>query len=363
MPPKRRGRPKKSDDKADSGEEAFGDASPINASGRQSTKGKGKAVDSRTETGRTRRTKANENPKSASAVPDVFQDILAEALSSPNVEVVDRPRKRRRARQPGDDPANSSALPYATHDESHGDDDAALEFEDVIPSKQEQTAYNDSEEGSSEDDLAWEEVEDTNFLLKPSGADEDGDLDLTLTAEKSPQKSSPATRRKTLNKADRALCLNVHKMHLLCLLSHIDRRNNWCNDREVQSTLKSLLTKQMMECFKPKESYTQFGKAESVKKGLSLITKVWESKYSITAKGMQRPFWAENDEEIRHVSNERLLLLFALLKDHSLSSRLSPTLYMRNLNSEWLLKSYKALGTLEPNYFAPSCGARAWKCG
>jgi xeroderma pigmentosum group C-complementing protein len=70
----------------------------------------------------------------------------------------------------------------------------------------------------------------------------------------------------------------------------------------------------MMECFKPKESYTQFGKAESVKKGLSLITKVWESKYSITAKGMQRPFWAENEEEIRHVSNELLLLLFALLK-------------------------------------------------
>ncbi len=304
MPPRSRGRPRRSDDNADSDDEVFAEASPINVSGRRVAKGKGKAAVAGIETGRARRNKAAEKSKSASAVPDVFQDMLAEALSSPNVEKADRPRKRRRVRQPGDDAVNNPALSYATHKESHSDDDASLEFEDIMHSKREQTTYNDSGEGSSEDDLAWEEVGNTELPLKSSHAEHvDGDLDLTLVAEKASHKSSPAARRKGLNKADRSLRLNVHKMHLLCLLSHVDRRNNWSNDIEVQETLKSLLTRQMMECLKPKESYTQFGKAESVKKGLSLVTKLWQSKYSITAKGLQRPFWAEKEREIRHVSN------------------------------------------------------------
>jgi xeroderma pigmentosum group C-complementing protein len=308
MPPKSRGRPGRSYDKAPGTEKASDDVSLMGVSERRTAKGKEKAVNARSETGRARRTKATERAKSASAVPDVFQDMLAETLSSSNVDVVDRPRKRRRVRQPGDDPVNSPTLSYATHDETHVDDDTSLEFEDVITSRQAQTAYNDSEDGSSEDDLAWEEVGITHFPLKSSDAEDDGgDLDLTLTVEKTPQKSSAATRRKALNNVERALRLNVHKMHLLCLLSHVDRRNNWSNDSEVQSALKPLLTKQMMDCLKPKESYTQFGKAESVKKGLSLVTKMWESKYNISAKGMQRPYWAESEQEIRDVGNQALI--------------------------------------------------------
>lgn len=308
MPSKSRGRPRRSDDKAPGTEETFDGASAMDVSERRTAKGKGKDVDARSGTGRARRSKDTSMSKSASAVPDVFQDMLAETLSPSNVDVVDRPRKRRRVRQPGDDPVKSSALSYAIHNESHGDDNRSLVFEEVIPSKQEQTAYNDSEGGSSEDDLAWEEVEITKFPLKSSDAeDDDGDLDLTLAAEKTPKKSAAATRRKALNKAERALRLTIHMMHLLCLLSHVDRRNNWINDSEVQSTLKPLVTKQMMDCLKPKESYTQFGKAESVKKGVSLVTKMWESKYNISAKGLQRPYWAESEQEIRSVGSEALI--------------------------------------------------------
>jgi len=295
MPLKSRGRPRRSGDKAIGNEEVFDDPSPMEVSEGRTAKGKGRAINTRIS-------------KSGSAVPDVFQDLLAETLSSPNVDVANRPRKRRKLRRPGDDPVNDSALSFATNAESHGDDDASLEFEDVIPSKQEQTTYNDSGDGSSEDDLAWEEVGLARFSLKSSDSeDDDGDLDLTLAAEKSPQKNSAATRRKALNKTERALRLNVHKMHLLCILSHVDRRNNWSNDSEVQRTLKYLLTRQMIECLKPKESYTQFGKAESVKKGLSMVTKMWESKYSITAKGIQRPYWAESEQEIRDVGSKVLI--------------------------------------------------------
>jgi xeroderma pigmentosum group C-complementing protein len=227
--------------------------------------------------------------------------MLAETLSSSNVDAEDRPRKRRRVRQPRDDPSKNSALSYAHRGESHDDDDMSIEFEDVM-AKPEQTAYNDSEEGSPEDDLAWEEVGITDFALRLSeGEEDDGDLHLTLAAEKSPQRIATGPRRKALSKAERALRLDIHKMHILCLLSHVDRRNNWCNDSEVQKALKSLLTKQMTEYLKPKDGYTQFGRAESVKKGLTLVTKMWESKFTISAKGMQRPYWAESEQEIRDV--------------------------------------------------------------
>jgi hypothetical protein len=48
---------------------------------------------------------------------------------------------------------------------------------------------------------------------------------------------SPRTRRKgqkppTL--AERKLRLDVHKIHVMCLLYHVFVRNHWCNDSKLQ---------------------------------------------------------------------------------------------------------------------------------
>jgi xeroderma pigmentosum group C-complementing protein len=267
-------------------------------------KGKVKATELATEKRRSGRRKV----AGSSAVPDVFKDMLAEAVSPSQVDEEEMPRKRRRKVQAANDVSGASVNENDESKKSQTDNDASIEFEDVISPKWEQTAYNDSEDASSEDDLAWEEVGVVDFVPKPDVVEEgDGDLDLTLTAETLQRRKSAVTRRKAINNAERALRLNIHKMHVLCLLSYVDRRNNWCNDKEAQSALRSLLTKQMIECLRPKESYTQFGKAESVKKGLALVAKMWESKYSITAKGMHRAYWAENEREIKEVNLVRII--------------------------------------------------------
>jgi xeroderma pigmentosum group C-complementing protein len=269
-------------------------------SGREANpRGRGKAITPNRENGHYGRSRAKQGTKTSSAVPEIFQDMLAETLSSPQINEGERPRKRRRVARPED--LRTSGNHGSEIDEHEGHDDESVEFEDVVPSLRQQTSYNDSE-SSSESDIAWQEVDAPNISQRSSVArDDDGDLDLTLVAENTPRQKSTAPRRKVANKAERAIRLDVHKMHLLCLLSFIDRRNNWCNDSEVQGTLKKLLTKQMIDCLKPKESYTQFGKAESVKKGLALICQMWESKFNITAKGMQRTYWAENEREIQAV--------------------------------------------------------------
>jgi xeroderma pigmentosum group C-complementing protein len=241
------------------------------------------------------------------AVPNVFHDMLAEALSPLNVDEPERPRKRRRMKHMEDDHPIRSSTVLANQAESHGDDDASTEFKDIVPNNQ-QTAYDDSGDSSADSDVAWEEVGIKDYELKSGDADEQGDLDLTLTAEKSTQPRSSVARRRTVGKAERALRLSIHKMHILCLLSHVDRRNNWCNDSAVQSALKPLITKQMLECLKPKQSYTQFGRAESVKKGLTLVIKMWESKFTITKKGMQRSFWAGSEKDLQDVGKKVVII-------------------------------------------------------
>lgn len=292
MPPKSRRGPERSDSKDSRTEESLNHDSRNDISGGKTTKDKGK--------GKVR-APTDRRLKPASDVPHVFKDMLAEALTSPNVDPEPRPRKRRRVRQPADDPSNDSELSYVGHGGHHGSD------EDSIALKQKQTAYNDLEDSTSESDLIWEDVGIANLPQASSGAGNDeGNLDLTLAPGKSPEPSSASMRRKVLSKADRTLRLHIHKMHLLCLLSFVDRRNNWCNDSKVQDNLKPLINQKMAECLEPKKSYTQFGRAESVKKGLSLVTKMWETKFSITSKGMQRSLWAES-EEIRDVGGKTLL--------------------------------------------------------
>lgn len=238
------------------------------------------------------------------AVPDVFRDLLTETLSSHDIDAPDVPRKRRKVRTADNETLHNDQAVMkenSVHDADDDDDEEmSLDFEDVLLPKTEQTAYNDS--GSDDSDSDWEGLGQAGTVLAGKAQD-DGDLVLTLNAEETtPRRKSVAARRKAITKADRALRLEIHKMNLLCLLRFVDRRNGWCNDKLVQDTLRPLLTKKIIGYLKPKENNTQFGKAESVKKGLTQISDMWEAKFNITARGMRRPFWAMDERELMNVS-------------------------------------------------------------
>jgi xeroderma pigmentosum group C-complementing protein len=109
-----------------------------------------------------------------------------------------------------------------------------------------QTVYDI--DASDESGMEWEDVE-----LEPSGAvsaleskqptsfhtDADaGEEPLRITlgeqVDKGKQKATSALRRKPVTGMEKKRRLDIHKVHLLCLLSHVQLRNSWCNDTDIQ---------------------------------------------------------------------------------------------------------------------------------
>jgi xeroderma pigmentosum group C-complementing protein len=256
-------------------------------------KGKGKASSSR------------------NAVPEVYQLMLAEALPVES-ESPKRPLKRRKtgARSAVRTTDGSAKTP----DPEDLEDEDEVEFEDVLgarnqdhsdlsefdaPPKAQQTVYRESDEDSDESDREWEAV---GFDFLPQNNEPTGDLELTLKPQKNSQQQKIAPRRKVISKAEKVLRLEAHKLHVLCLLAHLDRRNEWCNDGDVKSSLRPLLDKKTLTFLRPRSDLSQFGRAESLKRGLEQVSTMWRTKFSITARGTRRALWADDEKDIQNVS-------------------------------------------------------------
>ncbi|KAH6713868.1 hypothetical protein BKA61DRAFT_518764 [Leptodontidium sp. MPI-SDFR-AT-0119] len=239
-----------------------------------------------------------------SAVPDVYQDMLSEALPTQS-EIPERPLKRRRTGR------RDSQVAHISPAASPVEEDEDLEFEDVldtslqedfegeqdVPAKRQQTAYRDSDEESEDSDGEWQGL---NLDGEPEADEPSGDLDLTLVKKPVPQIKAPTVRRRLVSKAEKVERLEKHKMHVLCLLSHLDMRNDWCNDSEVQKSLRPLLDKKMLTFLRPKSTLSQFGQADSLKRGLDQVAIMWRTKFSITARGLRRALWADDEKDLQN---------------------------------------------------------------
>ena len=239
-----------------------------------------------------------------SAVPDVYQDMLAEALPEQS-DIPERPLKRRRTGRRPSQVARISQAP-ATSSVKEEEEEEDLEFEDVldlegeqdVPLKRQQTAYRDSDDESEDSDGEWQGL---NLDAEPEVEEPSGDLDLTLVKKAAPQVQPAATRRRLVSKAEKIERLEKHKMHVLCLLSHLDMRNDWCNDSDVHNSLRPLLDKQMLKFLRPKSSLPQFGRTDSLKRGLEQVAVMWRTKFSITARGLRRALWADDEKDLQNV--------------------------------------------------------------
>jgi xeroderma pigmentosum group C-complementing protein len=245
-----------------------------------------------------------------SAVPEIYQQMLAEALPSRS-DISERPLKKRRT-GPRESPLKGRLLRPVEQEEEFDED---IQFEDVLDvnpirssekgesshaPKPQQTAYKDSEDESEADDYDWEPID---FDVKPDIDEPSGDLELTLTKTSAQHSKVPVPRRRAVTKDERVMRLETHKMHLLCLISYLDRANDWCNDAELQRTLKVLLDKKTVKFLRPSGDLTQFGQSNSLKRGIELVNQVWMSKYKITARGMRRALWAEDEKDLQNVSD------------------------------------------------------------
>ncbi|KAL8762803.1 MAG: hypothetical protein Q9194_007481, partial [Teloschistes cf. exilis] len=259
-----------------------------------------------------------------------FQDMLAEVESSP-AQTGDegRPIKKRRVRgrlvaqgeekKPATDAREAWQKPVPKHQRgtSGGSGADVHSRQPVATLHREQTAYKD--ESSDESDFAWEEVglgqEQVDAADDEVENEQDGELQLVLNdGGKEGSKQAAASRRKPLTAIERSFRLQVHKVHLLCLLSHVHMRNHWCNDQNVhvrnlsmdalcsalnavQILLYRRLPKQIVSLLNPDEKYPEFRQDESFKEGLKKVSEYFRGAFTITARGMSRPYWVEDSED------------------------------------------------------------------
>ncbi|KAI1846014.1 hypothetical protein JX266_007823 [Neoarthrinium moseri] len=250
--------------------------------------------------------------------PDVYREMLADVDVRAIADPEEPPPKRRR--RPGEKstptqpskPRPKTQPPPPEAPESD-EDDGDIQFEDVaIPVATIQTMFRDSEEeddddddddNDDEEDLQFEDVDlsfpDLNFNNTEPEKEEPKDLVLNLTARATEKLRHVAERRKPINRPEKDRRIEIHKTHLLCLLSHVAQRNRWCNDAEVQRTLRRLLNREMVKYLNPGRDLTQFGQTNSLKTGLQKVEIMFRTRYEITERGIRRALWADKEEHLK----------------------------------------------------------------
>lgn len=155
---------------------------------------------------------------------DIYTEMLAEAEARDPAQFHDdRPIKRRRV-------GNTTATPSDSIPSKNPDEKSQRGAPQQI-----QTIYDS--ESSDESDVEWEDVDFPQSVPGPSSATlavQEDDEPLEITFGQEPQSRKTAIqRRKPITAAEKAVRLNIHKTHLLCLLSHVGLRNRWCSDDEI----------------------------------------------------------------------------------------------------------------------------------
>ncbi|KAK4100507.1 Rad4-domain-containing protein [Parathielavia hyrcaniae] len=227
-----------------------------------------------------------------------------------NRDVPERPLKRRRPGEgrraqveaPRDSAvrATDSRTGLATSLDASQDDD--VQFEDVVlPAPTVQTVLRDSDDDDEDDDIDFEDVaiEPAASSAAVAGEGSSKALNLDLSAHMAAAGPRRADRRKAINREEREHRVETHKVHLVCLLAHVELRNRWCNDAEVQDALRPLLPQKTVSALVPRASLNQFGRSESLKKGLQEAKELFKREFSITERGLWRALWAEDEEELK----------------------------------------------------------------
>ncbi|KGO76160.1 Rad4 beta-hairpin domain 1 [Penicillium italicum] len=224
--------------------------------------------------------------------PDVYQELLEKAEArDPGQFASARPIKRRKA-------GDMKAIPVGLGASEQTDRGAEANKHSTQPV---QTIYDSST--SEESDVDWEDVElqqPPQSLLNRRLASERDDEMLQITLEQEPEKHKRTVqRRKPLNRAERKVRLDVHKCHVLCLLGHVQLRNMWCNDEELQEFLKKTLSRKVIALLHPDEDKPHFSRSTTFMDGLNQAADAFTRRFQVTKPGMKRAHWAEGDLQLK----------------------------------------------------------------
>ncbi|KAL1652484.1 hypothetical protein SLS61_005090 [Didymella pomorum] len=176
------------------------------------------------------------------------------------------------------------------------------------PSRVRQT-IEDSDESDDDSDMEWEDAlgdggDSESDEGEAKAPPQIGDVSITIGGKKSDEVSTKKkVRRRAITSVDRKRRLDIHKMHVLCLLYHVHRRNAWCNDARVQSALRKLVEPKVLTNLVPNPDLTQYSASKRFVDALNELKIMWSKRFKATAQGMSKPKWAEPGAEVRPFSD------------------------------------------------------------
>ena len=255
-------------------------------------------------------------------VPAVFQDMLREeqASKAASVDEEGRPPKKRKTA-----PATASASPVAqlkrvqkpestghtsepaSPAPSHTESQPKATTQSTTDARVRQTIIDSDE--SEDSDLEWEDALGDGDDTDDAGEDRDtapqiGDISIAIGTKNTEDAGRKRTaRRRAITSVDKKRRLDIHKMHVLCLLYHVHRRNAWCNDRRVQSTLRKIVPVKTLSNLVPNPDLTQYSASKHFIDGMNELKMLWSKRFKITAQGMYKPRWAEVEAAVRPFSD------------------------------------------------------------
>ncbi|KAL4929884.1 putative DNA repair protein Rad4 [Aspergillus undulatus] len=248
-------------------------------------------------TPRTRRSRRRDEDEDE--IPEVYRGMLAEAEARENENGstssgTDRPAKRFK---PAGYRATAAEAPAPVADREQ--DAVDVDKDDEHTAKKLQTVYNSPSE-SEESDIEWEEVDTQQAALPASASSITNDVEpLQITLGQQDDRKRRVVRRKPVTAAERKLRLDVHKTHLLCLLCHVQRRNLWCNDEEVQGFVKKMLSKHIRSQLNPPEDRPQHTRSAMFLDGLNQAGDVFHRRFRVTKPGLRLPHWAHDSDSLK----------------------------------------------------------------
>ncbi|KAB8224066.1 hypothetical protein BDV33DRAFT_165804 [Aspergillus novoparasiticus] len=226
-------------------------------------------------------------------VPEVYREMLAEAEARhPGGLENDRPIKKRKVQ--GQSLASSAPAQTTKQEDQH----TSKKQGNVNP--QVQTVYDSS--SSDESEMEWEEVDILQAPAVPiqtaPASGENETMQITLDPHQD-QKRKVIRRRKPITAAEREMRLHVHKAHLLCLLSHAQLRNLWCNDEEIQGFLKQMLTKRVISLLNPSQEQPQYTRSTTFIDGLNQASDAFSKRFKVIKSGLKRAHWADDSLSLK----------------------------------------------------------------
>ena len=233
-------------------------------------------------------------------VPAVYREMLAEVAGSSAMKSDGEGRtvKRRRVGERVARPKERDEQPAirsSPEDQMDTDDGLNELFGESADEKPQQMVFDDFGETDDDDDEDFEDVNIEN-VAPPEKPAPTENLNISLQPIKA-EKATSTPRRKPVSAAERRLRLDVHKLHVLCLLAHVRCRSDWCNDTVIQAALKPLLPRKVINLLHIDEDQPQYQRNHSWNKGVEECCRIWKEHFEITTRGLRRSWWTEDAEK------------------------------------------------------------------